>query len=336
MAATIRDITKMTGLSLATVSKYLNGGNVLPQNRAAIEHAIEVLHYEVNEVARGLATNKTKIIGVLIERLDNVFSSTIISQIEDILRGHGYGTIVCDCRGNEKLEAESIRFLLGKRVDGIITLPTSSTSAYLQGAVLRGIPVILLDRSFSDGEWDSVLVDNEGASREAVGTLIEKGHRRIAIVCGEESYYTARLRLKGYFDACGEADIPIYSKYVRKGSLTVDHGYRSILSLLEMEEPPTAVFLSNYEITLGAMMALNEREIRVPEEISVVGFDNLLLSSLVRPKLWMVVQPMEEIARRAAELMLKRLKEGTFGCTERIILPTSLLTGDSVKKLEIE
>ena len=96
MAATIRDITKMTGLSLATVSKYLNGGNVLPANKAAIEHAIEVLHYEVNEVARGLATNRTKTVGVLIQKLDNVFASTIIAKIEDILRAGDYGTIVCD------------------------------------------------------------------------------------------------------------------------------------------------------------------------------------------------------------------------------------------------
>lgn len=333
MAATIRDITKMTGLSLATVSKYLNGGNVLPKNREAIEHAIEVLHYEVNAVARGLATNRTKTIGVLIQRLDNIFSSTIISEIEDILRAHDYGTIVCDCKGDERLEADSIRFLLGKRVDGIITLPTSSSSVYLESAVARGIPVILLDRSFADKEWDCVQVDNVSASREAVRMLIDKGHRKIAIVCGEECYYTAKLRLQGYFEACQEADIPVYPRYIKKGSLEVEHGYRSIVNLLEMNDPPTAVFLSNYEITLGAMMALNEKEIRVPDQISVVGFDNLLLSRVIHPRLWMVVQPMEEIARRAAELMLERLNEKSVENPKKIILSTSLLEGDSVKTI---
>ena len=333
MAATIRDITKMTGLSLATVSKYLNGGNVRPENRAAIEHAIEVLHYEVNEVARGLATNRTRTIGVLIHRLDNIFASTIISKIEDILRTHGYGTIVCDCRGNEKWEEEAIHFLLGKRVDGIITIPTSTSSAYLDSTVRRGIPVVLIDRSFSDREWDSVLVDNVQASRDAVKLLIEKGHRKIGIVCGEERYYTAKLRLQGYFDACEEADLPVFSKYIKKGSLDIQHGYDSILQLLHMEEPPTAVFLSNYEITLGAMMALNEREIRVPEEISVVGFDNLMLSQVVRPKLWMVVQPMEDIAGQAAKLMLKRLEGEMSEGVEKVILSTSLLPGNSVREL---
>ena len=135
MAATIRDIKRMTGLSLATVSKYLNGGNVLPENKAAIEH---------------------------------LFSSTIISKIEDILRGHGYGTIICDCKGEEKLEEESIRFLLSKRVDGIITLPTATSSGYLERALVRDIPVVLIDRVFEDKEWDSIQVDIEVGGKMAV------------------------------------------------------------------------------------------------------------------------------------------------------------------------
>lgn len=334
MAATIRDIKRMTGLSLATVSKYLNGGNVLPENKAAIEHAIEVLHYEVNEVARGLATNRTKTIGVLIQRLDNLFSSTIISKIEDILRGHGYGTIICDCKGEEKLEEESIRFLLSKRVDGIITLPTATSSGYLERALVRDIPVILIDRVFEDKEWDSIQVDNEEGGKMAVQKLIENGHTKIAIVCGDEQYYTAKKRLKGYFDALEEADLPVYSKYIKRGPLETSHGFQSVVELMEMEDPPTAVFLSNYEITLGAMLAINERDIKVPEDLSVVGFDNMLLAQVVKPKLWMVVQPMEEIAREAAELMLRKLDGGTEeGQITKVVLHTSLTEGASIKKI---
>ena len=330
MAATIRDIKKMTGLSLATVSKYLNGGNVLPENRVAIEHAIEVLHYEVNEVARGLATNRTKTVGVLIQQLDNIFASSIIAEIEDILRENDYGTIVCDCRADERLEEESLKFLLGKRVDGIITIPTSRSSKYLEPALKRGVPVVLVDRMYEDREWDSVLVDNERASREAVKLLIEKGHEKIGIICGEDKYYTAKGRIEGYFQALEEADLPIYPKYIRRGSLEVQHGYDSIVQLLEMEERPTAVFLTNYEITLGAVIALNEKGVHFPEDISIIGFDNLMLSKVVKPKLWMVVQPMEQIARSAAEMILKRLAgeagEGVFKTT----LQTSLMRGNSV------
>ena len=336
MAATIRDITKMTGLSLATVSKYLNGGNVLPKNRLAIEHAIEVLHYEVNEVARGLATNRTKTVGVLIQKLDNVFASTIIAKIEDMLRARDYGTIVCDCRGDEKLEEEAIRFLLGKRVDGIITIPTSRSSAYLQNAIQRGTPLVLIDRAFDDGSFDSVYVDNAEASREAVRLLIEKGHKKIAIICGDEGYYTARGRLEGYFQAMARADLPVYAKYIKKGDLEVSHGYNAIRELMEMEDRPTAVFLSNYEITMGAVIAMNETGIRFPEDVSVIGFDNLLLSQVIRPRLYMVVQPMEEIAQAAAKLMLERLA-GKDPDREKepkqILLHTSILEGESVRAL---
>lgn len=333
MAATIRDIKKMTGLSLATVSKYLNGGNVLPENRGAIEHAIEVLHYEVNEVARGLATNRTKTIGVLIERLDNVFASSIIAEIEDILRVHDYGTIICDCRGDEKLEEDGIRFLMGKRVDGIITIPTSQSSAYLKSTTVRGTPVVLIDRVFQDREWDCVLVDNVNASYEAVNLLIHKGHEHIAIICGEKRYYTAEMRLQGYFKAMEQADLPIYSKYIKRGDLEVSHGYQAMKQLLKMEERPTAVFLSNYEITLGAIIALNEIGTKFPEEISIIGFDNLMVSQVVKPKLWMVVQPMEEIARNAAEMILKRLSTESNEERMKTTLLTSLMPGESVAEI---
>lgn len=333
VAATIRDITKMTGLSLATVSKYLNGGNVLPENRALIEQAIRELHYEVNEVARGLAKNKTKTIGVLIHHLDNIFASTIIARIEDILRQHDYGTIVCDCRGDLNLEEQEIRFLLNKRVDGIITLPTSGNAEYLQPAVERKVPVVLIDRTFGNGMFDTVLVDNREAVRGAVSVLIGKGHQRIGMICGGDQEYTARERLRGYFEALESANQKIEDRLIKRGELSVQHGYRGMKELLEMEERPTAVFLSNYEITLGAIVALNESGLKFPEDISIVGFDNMMLSQVIRPKLWMVVQPMDEIAEQAAELMLKRLEFDIEGEPVSVHLKTELICGNSIREV---
>lgn len=333
MAATIRDITKMTGLSLATVSKYLNGGNVLPENRTLIEHAIQELNYEVNEVARGLAKNRTKTIGVLIHNLDNIFAGTIIAHIEDILRQHDYGTIVCDCRGDITLEEQEIKFLLSKRVDGIITIPTSGNSAYLNNVVSRDIPVVLIDRTFEDRNFDCVLVDNREASFRAVSTLIENGHKKISIVCGNDNEYTARERLSGYYKALEANNIKIEFDFVKRGSLTVEHGYEAAKSLLTAMDKPTALYLSNYEITLGAIIAINELGISFPEDISIIGFDNLMLSKVVKPTLWMVVQPMEEIASSAAHIMLERLNKSSKGEAVRLNLNTSLLTGESIKQL---
>ncbi len=334
MAATIRDIKERTGLALATISKYLNGGNVLPENRRAIEQAITELHYEVNEVARGLATSQTRTVGVLIHSFENVFAGKIVSTIERILREKGYGTIVCDCQNDEKLEEEEIRFLLGKRVDGIITIPTADNAAYLQPALEREIPIVLLDRTLPQTEFDSILVDNRRAARKAVEVLIAHGHEKIAMICGDKEY-TAHERLDGYYEAMNGANIPVREEYVKRGSLTVEHGYQAMKQLLDGKERPSAVFLSNYEITLGGVIAVNEAGIPFPEEISLIGFDNMMLSKVVNPPLWMVSQPMEKIAENAARLMLERLSGNEKEPVEaqKIILETSIFEGKSILRL---
>ena len=139
----MKDIARLTGLGLATISSYFNGGNVREKNRVKIEKAIEELHYEVNEVARGLKTNATKTIGVVIPELNNIFCAEIITGMEDILRSHGYATIVCDCRTDKKLEQEAVEFLIRRRVDGIINMPVDETGAHLKRFQKTCISIIL-------------------------------------------------------------------------------------------------------------------------------------------------------------------------------------------------
>ena len=333
MAATIRDITRATGLSVATVSKFLNGGHVLPENREKIERAVRALHYRVNEVARGLATSRTKTVGVLIPYLDNIFASTIIARVEDILRGKGYGTIVCDCRGDPAAEGEELDFLLSKQVDGVFNIPSSEDPAYLSRAADRGVPVVLIDRTFHGGRFDSVLADNAGASRSAVAALVRRGHRRIGILCGGRDSFTARERLAGYVEALRSRGISFRQELAEEGELSVRHGYDGMKKLLALKEPPTAVYLTNYEITLGAVVALNELGVRFPEDLSVIGFDNLTLAQVVRPRLWMVVQPMRQMAETAARVMLGRL-DGSLQSPRRTYrLKTALVEGESVRRL---
>ncbi len=333
MGGTVRDIQKITGLSLSTISKYLNGGNVLPENREAIGNAIEALHYEVNQVARGLKTKKSNMVGLLIHDLNNYFAGTIISNIEDILRQHGYGMFICDSRGNPKLEKELITFLLGKQVEGIIIFPTGKSAKFLSPALEKEIPVVLVDRIFKQGVFDSVIVDNEKAAREAVEKLIEYGHKEIGIICGDDSSFTAVQRLHGYENALKQSYIEINEAHILKGDLSVEHGYDAMKKLLMLENRPTAVFLSNYEITLGAIIAMNEIGVSFPEELSIIGFDNMILAQIVKPKLWMVSQPMELIAENAAEIMLKRLAEKEKEPKSAMILSTQLMEGESIRRL---
>ena len=159
MAATMKDIARRTGLGLATISSYFNGGNVREKNRIKIEEAIAELHYEVNEVARGLKTNATKTIGVVIPELNNIFCSEIITGMEDILRNHGYATIICDCRTDKKLEKDAVEFLIRKRVDGLINMPVDIKGEHLKTFQKTGKPIILIDRRIKGVECDSVLVD---------------------------------------------------------------------------------------------------------------------------------------------------------------------------------
>lgn len=308
MAATIRDIKEKTGLSLATISKYLNGGNVLPENRAKIQSAIQELHYEVNELARGLVTNKTKTIGVAVFNIESLFNGSILRHIGDVLRKKGYGLLICDSCNDEKIEADNIRFLLSKKVDGIIVIPVSDNSSFLEPAKQRRIPVVLLDRSIEGADCDSVIIDNRQASKKAVSLLIEKGHRKIGIIySGKE--YTGLERYKGFMDAMSEAGYSVPENFAKEGFHSLEHGYDSMKAILELENIPTAIFSSNYEITLGAVMALQESSRYSWKDISIMGFDKLLLTPLMDAQICKVVQPMKELAENSANLLLKRIED---------------------------
>ena len=167
----MKDIAKRTGLGLATISSYLNGGNVREKNRIKIEEAIRELHFEVNEVARGLKTNRTKTIGIVIPELNNIFFAEIITEAEDILRSHGYATMICDCRSDPEREKEAVDFLYHRRVDGLIVMPTGTSDPGFQKFLRAGKPVVMIDRKMRDVACDCILVDNEGAAEDAVKRL---------------------------------------------------------------------------------------------------------------------------------------------------------------------
>lgn len=335
MPATIRDIKAETGLSLATISKYLNGGNVLPENRVKIENAVKKLHYEVNEIARGLVTNKTRTVGVVVYSVESLFNGTLLHHIGNALRKEKYGILICDSCNEKRIEAENIRFLLGKKVDGIIVVPVSREGAFLKPAQDAGVPVVLLDRSLEDAEIDCVKINNRAAAFRAVNLLIQKNHKRIAVICADnENEYTGNERYLGYLDAMGQAGLAVPEEYQKRGIHSIEFGHRSMRQLIELKNPPTAVFMSNYEITLGAVMALNESGIRCPEDISMLGFDDLILSQLVKPQMCMVVQPMKEMSEKAVEILLSRIRNKEAASPMELIVGTRIREGDSIAVLE--
>lgn len=332
MPATIRDIKNKTGLSLATISKYLNGGNVLPQNKRLIEEAIEELHYEVNEIARGLVTNQTRIVGVIVYDIESPFVGNMLHYIGHELRKKGYGLLICDSYNDEEVEKQNLKFLLSRKVDGILILPVNRSGAFMKPAREAKVPVALIDRAFQDEDFDFVGIDNRMAAYRAVNILIENHHERIAVIASDVEY-SGINRIEGYMDAMKNAGLPTPECYRMLGKHSFELGYKNMKKLLAMPNRPTGVFLGNYETTLGGIMAVNESELSWPEDISIIGFDDLIVSGVIRPKIWIAVQPMEEMCEKAVELLLHRIKHGNEELPVKIHFSVQFREGDSIRRL---
>ena len=336
MAATMKDLSRETGLGLATISKYFNGGTVREKNRLLIDAAVKKLHYVPNEVARSLKTQHSRVIGVVIPELSNAFITSIISSMEDILRKKDYAVIVCDCRSDAKREKDAVEFLLHRRVDGLINMATDMTGTHLRSALNAGIPVLLIDRLIDGlrGRVSAVVIDNVHAANQAVRKLTALGHRQIGIILGSPNLYTTNQRLVGYLNALEEAGIRSEEEYIRYGDYTMDGGYQAVLDLLKLKRRPSALFVTNFEMTLGAMLALQHRKLRVPEDLSVIGFDKLELFGEIFPDLTLIRQPQLSIGREAANLMLDLLG-GSEKVIHRIVtLSTELTEGHSIRPLK--
>lgn len=331
----MKDVAKYAGLSTATISKYINGVTVKEENKKRIDEAIRTLNFRVNEIARGLKTKKTATVGVLIPSLESVFFTSIVSKVESILLQYGYSTIICDYQQDKKLENQKFDFLMNKSVDGIIFMPLGVDDRKITSAVEKNVPVVLIDRSIKGLDSDVVLVDNLNAAYNAVELLITKGHKRIGIICGPQNIYTAQERLKGYIRIHEDYELEIDENLIKYGDYEIQGGMVLLNELMDQADPPTAIFVTNYEMTLGAVMALNSRNMAVPEELSLIGFDNIQLANVVKPSLCIVVQPMQQIGETAAYLLIKRMKGDMSGFPAMFRLKTEMLEGESVSAINL-
>ena len=208
----------------------------------------------------------------------------------------------------------------------------SLNGKFLKAAEKADIPVVLLDRAFRDEEFDCVEIDNRSAMFRAVNKLIGYGHRRIALVVSDVEY-TGLERMKGFDDALEYAGITIPESYQVCGKHSFELGYDGMKRLLQLQERPTAVILGNYDTTLGGIMAVNESGLNCPGDISILGFDDLLMSKVIRPKLWFVSQPMEAMAGKAVEMLLNRVSGREEGSPLRISFGAGIREGDSIRRL---
>lgn len=332
MGVTIRDVAKLANVGQATVSSYINGGNVREENRIRIQNAIDELHFEVNEVARGLKTSKTKTIGIVIPELDSNFYAEICMKIEDLLRAHGYAIIITDSRSDAERETEAIEFLQKKRIDGLIIVPLSKSETAIKKFMSFGKPVVLLDRLLPDIEgMGCILIDNMSASGLATQKLIDAGHTEIGIIIGPSDIYTSIERKKGYIKVLEKNEIVPNENLIVHGNYTIAGGISALKKLVNTNPTMTAVVLTNYDMTIGAIIAVNELAIKIPSELAVIGFDCKDFAKAVTPNLDIIIQPINDIAKNAADELLKRLNQPENEWKSEIIeLDTIYIKGHTI------
>ena len=321
--ATYKDIQRLTGLSLSTISKYFNDLPVREANRRAIEEAAESLGFRRNAFARGLRTKRSSVVGVLLPELDNAFHMSIIAGVESALRADGVGILV---RAAHDDLVSGIRDLREQMVDGVIAVPAESPSPDALAAAVGDVPLVLVDRRLDGVVADTVTIDNEAAGARAAECLMAFGHRRAAVLVGPATIWTMAGRAKGFidaFDAAGDVTV------MTAPALTVAAGHSAMAQALATRQRPTAVFCANYELTLGALTAITNAGLSIPRDISFVGFDGGDLAEVTKPRLWTMVQPVEQLAAATSELMLSRLSAGA-GEARDVVLQASMLPGDSV------
>lgn len=321
MAVTIKDIAKKTGLGNATISAYLNGVPVRPYNKIKIEAAIEELGYIRNDYARGLKTHSSRTIGVLIPELSNIFSTTIISEMEEKLQQKGYGIIVCDCRTDLKREQNALKFLLSKMVDGLIIMPISTSGEALNIAIANKIPTVVIDRLTDCDKVSHVVINNREISRTATNKILDKGCKKVVCISGCEDVYTAFERREGYKEAlteCGASQLPL----IYDGNLTVQGGYDATKKAFAENQGVDGIFVTNYEMSMGSIIALKEMGYSMGVDVQFVGFDNIEMSKAFNPVLSTVNQPLKQIGVTAAETILDMIDGGEV---KNIILPAEII-----------
>ncbi|MFI3213603.1 MAG: LacI family DNA-binding transcriptional regulator [Eubacteriales bacterium] len=336
MGATIKDVASYAGVSVGTVSKYINGGALKQNNQLKIEEAIENLKFKPNKIAKGLRNAKTYTVAILVSSLNLVFIIEIINSIEKYLSQKGYSMILCDCQDNPELEFEKVKQNINRMVDGLILMPCNNSEEVIEYIQKKEVPLVLLDKLEEGIEADGVVLDNVEATYLGMKNLIQNGHEKIAIITGDPSHYTAKKRIEGYIKALVEAGIPVKSEYIVSGDYTVKGGKEAFHQLWDLEEKPTAIFASNYDVTLGAYMEINNYQLSIPEDLSIVGFDMSQLSEVINPKLSVVGQPLGEMGDDVARLLYKRMQKDYESFPELIMKEPYFECGNSVKNLKKE
>ncbi|WP_040207609.1 catabolite control protein A [Neobacillus jeddahensis] len=311
MNITIYDVAREANVSMATVSRVVNGNpNVKPVTRKKVLEVIERLGYRPNAVARGLASKKTTTVGVIIPDISNIFFAELARGIEDIATMYKYNIILSNSDQNKDKELHLLNTMLGKQVDGLVFMGGNITADHVEEFSKSPVPIVLAGSIEESNQIPSVNIDYEAAVYDSVKEFIDKGHKKIAFVVGPlHEPKNAQKKLKGYQRALQDGGLPYNEELIVEGDYTYDSGIEAFEKLLEGGERPTAIIVGADEMALGVVHGAEDKGFKIPEDFEVITSDNTRLSLMVRPQLTTIVQPLYDIGAVAMRLLTKLMNK---------------------------
>ncbi|MEN5136745.1 MULTISPECIES: LacI family DNA-binding transcriptional regulator [unclassified Pseudomonas] len=323
--ATIKDVAALAGISYTTVSHVVNKTRPVSEEvRLKVEAAIKSLDYVPSAVARSLKAKTTATIGLLVPNSLNPYFAELARGIEDYCERNGYCLILCNSDDNPDKQRSYLRVLLEKRIDGLIVASAGGDSGLAQGLAGVKTPMVIVDRGLEGVDADLVRIDHEYGAYLATRHLLELGHRDIATIGGPASTSVAQMRQAGFARALKEAGVEVSPSRMLESDFTSTGGYNAASILLE-RNPPSAIFAGNDMIGIGVLRAAAERNVRVPAELSVIGFDDIQMSRYVYPALTTVGQSILQLGEMAAEVLLRRIATPGLATDQRIVTPSIVL-----------
>ena len=333
---TLQSIADRLDVSVTTVSRVLNGKaeryRISKETQELINSAAKELNYSPNQLARGLRLKRTNTIGYIIPDISNPFFSSIAKSVEKSARKSGYSILLCDSEEDTKIEENLLQLMIDRKVDGLIISPVGIEVNHLRRIAQRNIPIVLLDRYFPELNLPFVTSDNYKGAFEAVNMLIEHGHRRIACIQGLVNTSPNNDRVRGYIDAHKTHDLSVDKKLIVGDSFGEENGYIETKLLLKQDNLPTALFAVSNLISLGAIRAISEEGLKIPDDISMVSFDDQPYSRFLSTPMTTVSQQNAQIGQIAIKLLIDQIQSNRQLEPKGIFLPTKLISRDSVKR----
>jgi LacI family transcriptional regulator, galactose operon repressor len=325
----MKDVAERASVSVTTVSHVLNKTRYVDRKLVRrVEDAFRNLGYQPNALARGLRRRETRMLGMVVPDNRNLYFAELARSVEDACFERGYNVILCNSDEDPAKESAYLSLLAEKRVDGIVFVASSTDRSGVQALLQHKIPVVALDRELKGVTCDSIIVDNRDGGRQATMHLIGGNHRRIGCISGPKNLTSAKERLQGYRDALAEAGLRVEPALIQMGDFHIEGGYTAVQALLDLPTRVTAIFAANDLMAIGAIRGIAARGLRVPEDVAVVGFDDIALAMYSEPPLTTVRQPIREIGKLATELIMGRVN-GERKEPQSRRLKTSLIVRES-------